>query len=541
MKGDYSKDSYDPAKHFTRVLMQQGRVQLDSDWNEQTSILLHYLQSLARDLIGPHGGPKESPGFAISILVDDTSLNVKDLEIGRGRYYVDGILCETDDLEATPPLSYFSQPFLPRDRQKPEDKLPDLPLLVYLDVWERHICALEDDSIREVALGGPDTAARAKIVWQVKLVKLEGSTVDLTCANFEETTFWKDLRNSLQPAERGFLKARAQLPEDSDNVCIVAPEARYRGAENQLYRVEIHRGGELGNATFVYSRENGAVSFAIKNFSDRRITLENLGRDDRFGLEVGDWVEVVDERYTLRSEPAPLLRVEDIEPTRIEVTLSAPSPIQGAVDRALLRRWDHQAGVPASGGLELQDGAALVREGVWLNLEDGIQIQFQPGGKYRAGDYWLIPARTETGDVEWPGLADNPEALPPHGVEHHYAPLALVFKNNGPAKQSFATTDLRHHFGPAAQCCPTLTLDHPTTSPRNSKIPFAVLVQPQPAGALTFKWEVTGGTFAPGSKPSEITVTADSAADAVQATVTITGLSPFCPNTAQGICRILPL
>ena len=38
MKGDYSRDTFDPAKHFTRVLMQQGRVQLDADWNEQAAL-----------------------------------------------------------------------------------------------------------------------------------------------------------------------------------------------------------------------------------------------------------------------------------------------------------------------------------------------------------------------------------------------------------------------------------------------------------------------------------------------------------------------
>ena len=55
-RGDFSRDSFDPLKHFSRVLMQQGRVQLDADWNEQTSIVLHYLQALASDIIGPFGG-----------------------------------------------------------------------------------------------------------------------------------------------------------------------------------------------------------------------------------------------------------------------------------------------------------------------------------------------------------------------------------------------------------------------------------------------------------------------------------------------------
>ena len=30
MKGDFSRDTFDPLKHFSRVLMQQGRVQLDA-------------------------------------------------------------------------------------------------------------------------------------------------------------------------------------------------------------------------------------------------------------------------------------------------------------------------------------------------------------------------------------------------------------------------------------------------------------------------------------------------------------------------------
>src|ERR1700693_3474465 len=43
--------------HFSRLLWQQGRVILDADLNEQTDILLYFLHSLARDLIGPQGGP----------------------------------------------------------------------------------------------------------------------------------------------------------------------------------------------------------------------------------------------------------------------------------------------------------------------------------------------------------------------------------------------------------------------------------------------------------------------------------------------------
>src|SRR6185437_4398702 len=89
-RGDFTRDTFDPLKHFARVLMQQGRVQLDSDWNEQAAILLRYVQTLAADLIGPGGGPDDS-GFALGTLPVPN-----DFRIGLGRYYVDGILCEAD-------------------------------------------------------------------------------------------------------------------------------------------------------------------------------------------------------------------------------------------------------------------------------------------------------------------------------------------------------------------------------------------------------------------------------------------------------------
>ena len=40
MKADLTRDTFHPLKHYSRVLMQQGRVQLDADMNEQAAILL---------------------------------------------------------------------------------------------------------------------------------------------------------------------------------------------------------------------------------------------------------------------------------------------------------------------------------------------------------------------------------------------------------------------------------------------------------------------------------------------------------------------
>jgi hypothetical protein len=58
-------------------------------------------------------------------------------------------------------------------------------------------------------------------------------------------------------------------------------------------------------------------------------------------------------------------------------------------------------------------------------------------------------ARTATGDVEWPMEADAqgnqvPIAMPPKGITHYYAPLALISVDAEGAVQ--LTTDCRNKF-----------------------------------------------------------------------------------------------
>ena len=58
-------------QHFSAVLMQQGRVQLDADWNEQGAILDRRWRAETTDLIGRCGVPKETPdGFKITAAGD---------------------------------------------------------------------------------------------------------------------------------------------------------------------------------------------------------------------------------------------------------------------------------------------------------------------------------------------------------------------------------------------------------------------------------------------------------------------------------------
>ena len=51
MKGDYSTLRRWPTKHYSSVRMQQGRVQLDADWNDQVEIQNHLSRTEAADVI----------------------------------------------------------------------------------------------------------------------------------------------------------------------------------------------------------------------------------------------------------------------------------------------------------------------------------------------------------------------------------------------------------------------------------------------------------------------------------------------------------
>src|SRR2546429_9180326 len=94
MKTDLTRSTFRREKHYSSVRMQQGRVQLDSDWNEQLDIETHADTTTRIDVIGRCGAPEAAAGFELGVTPDGN-----DLTLSPGRIYVEGVLCE---LEATP-------------------------------------------------------------------------------------------------------------------------------------------------------------------------------------------------------------------------------------------------------------------------------------------------------------------------------------------------------------------------------------------------------------------------------------------------------
>jgi hypothetical protein len=424
MKGDFSRLTFNAKNRYSRVLMQQGRMQVDADWNEQLDISAYRAETEITDFIGQSGAPEMPQDLkAVRAYPDDvnyqsTSFRITgdgtNIAIGPGRYYVGGMLFENPQA-----ASYLEQPDYPA---APLLKEPDV-YLAYLDVWQHHITALEAPTIREPALGGADTATRVKNIWQVKLHKL-GETTDKD--KLIEAVSQPDLLSWQPEWEIG--KGDGQLTATLEQAGAIA--------ENQLYRVEIHQGNEAnktlasGRVSFKWSRDNGAIAAQVESVDGTTIKIKPAGQDPQLAFPVGQLIELSTQALTLNGKPGLLATVQAVQGHQLTVLWESPHPeMPEDMPTAIVRRWDCKT-------------AALIGDTHQQHLlEQSITVSFEAQKRYKTGDYWLIPARALTGNIEW-----SPATQPPHGTQHRYCKLALVELTA--TKQFSVLKDYRSIFKP---------------------------------------------------------------------------------------------
>ena len=236
MKGDISRSTFDKTKHYSGVRFQQGRVQVDADLNEAQDIQRHRRRALFADLVGASGVPFGSSAFQLVA-------SAGTLEIHKGHIFVDGMRVEN----LLDPCLYTTQPHYPNVANVTADG----DYIAYLRVFERHLSWLNDDAIRDIALGGPDTATREQVIWQVDLVSVAGpATCSGSFANYDTAI----------AAPNGTLAARTKAGAAGTDPCRASLSAGYTDPENRLYRVEVHAGGTQDQARVKWSRDNGTIA-----------------------------------------------------------------------------------------------------------------------------------------------------------------------------------------------------------------------------------------------------------------------------------------
>lgn len=464
MAFDISRLTFNPFNDYFGVVSEQGRVQVDSDWNEWLAELSRRMQAGTLDILGRAAYTATTP-YAFQITA---TTGPNQLAIGPGRMYVDGLLAENHGVvpgSATwdPALAEMSgspqPPPAPPDTDTilytaqhyyPGASAADIagngPYLVYLDVWRRPITYLEDPSLIDPAVG-VDTTGRLQTVWQVKVLDVSAVAPPVTgCSN---------VTSSLFPPDSAGLLSTSTVTMGPSGPCCLTTGTGYTGLENQFYRVEIHQKGTAaaattpttyplpagsGTATFKWSRDNASVATSVlainpaKNSSGAatsQLSVASMGRDQVLGFAPGNWIELTDDTHQLMGQPGELHLIDSIDFSARNITLV--TPVTGSYPtNPRIVRWDQAGKVYLSdnttvwadlGANNATGDIPVPPDGTVLILESGITVDFKLSsatGQFNVADFWTMAARTATGTV------DILAAAPPRGIHHHYTPLSVV-------------------------------------------------------------------------------------------------------------------
>ncbi len=407
MKGDYSRFSFDPTKHYRAVLMQQGRLQLDADWNEQVQMAEHRYSAFFRSLVGRSGTPKEKE---MKLVESGDGLNLT-----NGIYYIDGLLIENESLS---------------ELKKPTK---EGIYLYYIDAWTREVTAAEDDALIDPAVG-VETTTRLKTEWKVCYAKINNVGEKLRNEYLAgewpgASSDWKELAESgdwWQPLSTGKLKI---VPKDSKSESIDVDIT-----DNRLYRVEVHEtASDEKGATFKWSRDNASVCAEVVIGDNSTLKLKNNNENIRNAFKGAALIELCTSPYEagvflnlsdlgnpfdvngvlqFTQTPGGISPLEDISRS---LQVDAGLPSSKATRTMIVRRWD--------GSFSKND------EKNSLQKELGINFSCSGGKFYRSGDYWLVFIR-DGKVVNWTTKEDNKS----DGIEHHFAALGVISVGNARAK-----------------------------------------------------------------------------------------------------------
>ena len=399
MKGDYSRFSFDKKKHYSAVLMQQGRLQLDSDWNEQVQISEHRNTALFRDLVGRSGTPK---GNAMTLELKDKTT----LTLTRGVCYIDGLFLENDEV---------------LELKKDALAEGDGDFLVYLDAWTREVDAAEDSELVDPAIE-LDTTTRLKTEWKLCPKRIPAGVAGAWKTTFQAGRWPEVLSNKNLPA--GLSGADWWWPVSTGKMTLTFGTLKVK--DNRLYRVEIHEvTKEIHEVTkqpdgtarvqLKWSRDNAFVCAEVKpeegDEGAYKLAKDSLNLREAFK----------DAAYIELCTPEAAGLLLDMRKAQFEegvlVLGEAYAEAWEKLKRTgklLIRRWD--------GVFENGEKKNSLEEELGLTLA----FEEEEGGFYRSGDYWQLLIR-EKEVLNWTsGTSKAPE-----GVTHHFAALAIVKVSGG--------------------------------------------------------------------------------------------------------------
>jgi hypothetical protein len=372
--------------------MQQGRVQMDADWNEQIDITDYRDRLFTEDFLGDTVGPSMGAGFAIGVTADQ-----QDLTIGLGRYYVNGLLVENSNS-----LYFTNQTDYPNATLPTQDGV----YLAYLDVWQRSLSVADDADMAESALGGADTATRLYTVAQVKLMPVDSTGI----TNLTYNALFDANAAIDSPAYNNAQQWNAmanRLPSNMQAAQLLPDVTTMTSNVDTTYRIQIHEGGNVTQATYKTSIDNPLVQVIISaiDASNNIVTLATQPLDDQLAFAVGQWLELSTAVRDTAKMPGDMVQITAADNVVLTVSGEIGADVVEAANTpsgdAIARRW--------------QQNAIGVTNSNKNPLEVGLAINFL-GNAFENGNYWQITTDTVNHTINWPSSNGQFVALPPNST-----------------------------------------------------------------------------------------------------------------------------
>jgi hypothetical protein len=395
MPSDRARDSYDPSRQYRSVVAQQGRVTLEADVNEAQRIAAENLRLETIDLVGPCGTPDDK-GYAVS-----GNEIAQGISIEHGVMYVGG-----ERVELPKQIQYAEQPewldragdplwIDPKELEKAARS--DKSEFVYLFLREQEVCAVEDVPLREVALGGPDTGQRTRLIQRFVRAVVQANNCQTALRAIEEQ--WAKLGLGFDPKSMQ-LRSPARLrvkflqqPVD-ESPCDPQVQGGYLGADNQLIRVQITSFDEkTKSGKFAWSYNDASFLYRVKEIDDRTVEFLTAPIDSYQTPRATQAVEILRSAVDLKDDnfiaaPNGFMTTAQAyvpETKHLAVTDAMPAVLRKAAGPLFLRMWEAE--------VEFTPGQPKELAGTGLQVT--IDWNGNPG-KLSVGQFWYFAVRPST-------------------------------------------------------------------------------------------------------------------------------------------------
>lgn len=444
MSSDKARISYDEKQQYRAVVMQQGRVTVEADWNEAQQIVNEEIRFEALDFVGSNGTPDD--GYAIDVTGQEIPL---DFLVRSGTMYVGGLrahLAESVKYSAQQEwLDHSSDPdwvdLTAKTRVEVKREF------VYLHLREQEVSAVEDSALREVALGGPDTAQRVRIIQHIVRLGIDGK--DCTTGIAAALKKWESQGlhfspDTMQLQSWGTLAASFQDLKTTSDPCDTQARGGYLGADNQLIRVQISDTNKL-----IWGFDNASNLYRVDVLEDHQ-TLQVRSRpvDSFHHPKTNQFVEVLRSAAQLSNGEYiasatglvfQLTASYDSDTQSIKLPITLPSEYWQQTPQVFLRVWENE--------LSFTPGTAVPLGNTGLQ----VTLQTTPVGKpFYVGDYWQIAVRPSTSTEVYPHRYLDPAHFqPPEGPRLWVCPLGVIERirrGEGSATTLRILADCRNHF-----------------------------------------------------------------------------------------------